>query len=392
MPMIDLQEAFNLIRQAKISASVHQVALSDALNLVLAVDVYADRDYPPFNRSAMDGFAVNTQWFNAIDQKRMPNQGTLLAGKTWSKAVDKTKGLRIMTGAPVPDGLDAVIRVEDTYADCDMLTFDLKNELKNGSNIAKKGEDLKQGELLMAKGTLLRPQNLQALATIGVERVEVYQPFKIALITTGDEVKQLGLPISEAEIRNSNYWSISSVLKDLGIDLSYYLHVQDSELAISSAIEKALKQCDILLLTGGVSMGEADFVPKCLLQNQIERVFHKIAIKPGKPLWFGKGKNQLVFGLPGNPLSTYLDLVLFVCPMLHQQESANKFRFSVLNNSQKMATIDRFVPFYFKNGKVATKEFNGSGDITALTTTDGFLYLPKNIDFKTDDLVKILTF
>ncbi len=392
--MISLEQAFIHLAENKIPTNTEFVPLDSCLNRILACDITTDRDYPPFYRAAMDGFAVNSEWYNALEQKRMPNQGLCLAGKEYLKKIDLSKCLKITTGAAVPNGLDAIVRVEDSEADCDMVTFRGIKKIDAWTNISKLGEDILKNRVILSKGTSLNPQNIQALATIGLEQVSVAGLPKIGIITTGDEVRQLGEDLKEYQIRNSNLWSIKSSLANLGYNTNFEAHCIDDQKIISDTIKKALEKCDVLLLCGGVSMGVADYVPKCLTENGIKEIFHKVAIKPGKPLWFGKNEQKAVFGLPGNPLSTFLDLHIFALNYLKQLQGGNPVEFvkAILGNDQKIASIDRFIPFYFENGEAISKTFNGSGDITALTNTNGFLFLDKDVEYKKKDSVKCLIF
>lgn len=390
--MISKDDALHILASNEIALETETISIEKALNRTLAEDILSDRAYPPFNRATMDGFAVNTDWFNAIDQKRMPNQGVCLAGQNYTKKIDLSRSLRITTGASVPEGLDAVIRIEDAHVDCDMVTFNNIKTLKPWTNISKLGEDIAQGEVILKKGSKLTPQNLQALGTVGKESLKVYQQIKIALITTGDEVKNLRETVSDFQIRNSNYWSIKASLENIGIELMHFKHALDDAQIITQEINSALKNCNVLLLCGGVSMGEADFVPSCLKENGITQIFHKVAIKPGKPLWFGKNDNQAVFGLPGNPLSTFLDLHLFVLPYLQmiQGNALNSNPQMTLGNEQKSAPIDRYLPFQIMEGKAFSKPFNGSGDITSLINTDGFIHLKKDTLYEVNQLVEVI--
>lgn len=394
--MISVQEAFDLLAKCKLALQEEEVTMPQALGRILSEDVYADRDYPPFNRAAMDGFAVYSEWFNALDTKKMPNQGICLAGKEYLKPIDKSRALRIMTGAMLPESLDAVVKIEDSFADCDMVTFENLKSVKPFYNVAQKGEDAKKGEVVLRKGTLLNAQNIQLLSTLGVSKVKAVVLPKVAIITTGDEVVGLEEIPQVFQIRNSNLWSLKMLLKQAGFPLVFEQHVLDSGSEIEASISSALGVCDVLLLTGGVSMGDADFVAQSLLNMGIEKIFHKVAIKPGKPIWFGRNEaeNKVVFGLPGNPLSAYLDYSIFVKPFLlnTQGNTFKAWHYSVLENEQKSAGIDRFLPFYFEEGKVSTKAFNGSGDITSLVSTEGFVYLEKDKKYSQGDLVKIFPF
>lgn len=387
MSMIDYITAHSLLAGHLIELGTQQLPLMDALHRVLAQDLHSDRDYPPFNRSAMDGYAVNSEWYNALDQKSLALQGTCLAGQSFELQVDPSKALKIMTGAPVPKGLDAVIPVEDSVDSSTMIQFGTQHTTPN-QNIARQGEDAQKGAIVLKKGTLLSPQNLQVLATLGIAEVTVSKPPSIALITTGDEVKDLGQQVDWFQIRNSNKYSLLAELERTPCPVALCLHVLDDPKELELALQAALK-ADIVLLTGGVSMGDADFVPGLLAQQGIQKVFHKIAMKPGKPIWFGQRNNKAVFGLPGNPLSTFHCYHLLVKPYLHlvQGHSAQKAVLIPLNETIRPAPIDRFFPFQILEGHLKLKPFNGSGDITASLNTDGIVYLPKNKLLGKDDQV-----
>ena len=386
--MINYSEALELLQQNLINLGTETLDLLETTNKYLAEDILADRDYPPFNRSAMDGYAVNSEWYNKLDQKSLVSQGTCFAGEAFSKTIDSSRALKIMTGAPVPDGLDAVIKIEETNGGCDIIEFS-PPRINSYQNIAKKGEDASKGDAVLTSGTQLTPNNLQVLATLGVSKVKVKKTPSVAILTTGDEVKDIEESVDWFQIRNSNKYSLLSSLKSLEIDVISCDHVNDNENELSSKLSEALK-ADIVLLTGGVSMGDADFVPQTLANQGIEKVFHKIAMKPGKPVWFGKNNQTAVFGLPGNSLSTFHCFHLLVSPYLKliQGDNEGKKAISIpLLNAIKPARIDRFFPFTISNGQAEVKLFNGSGDITASQETDGIIYLPKEQSFETGDLM-----
>lgn len=389
--MINYSEALDLLKSHLITLGTETVDLLDATERFLAEDILADRDYPPFNRSAMDGFAVNSEWYNALDKKAMANQGKCFAGESFSKEVDSSKALKTMTGAPVPEGLDAVIKIEECDDGCDLIQFEPQN-VTSHQNIAKKGEDAQKGMIVLNKGAFLSPQNFQLLATLGIQTVKVIKTPTVSIITTGDEVKDIDEPVDWFQIRNSNKYALLSSLKSLGIKTKTYVHVADDENRLSEEIENALNT-DLLILTGGVSMGEADYVPSTLAKHGIEKVFHKIAMKPGKPIWFGKNDQTAVFGLPGNPLSTFHAFNLIIKPYLAQIQGShnqNNFVSIPLHSTIKPARIDRFFPFKLTDGKAEIKKFNGSGDITASKNTNGIVFLPKEKEVSTGDLVECL--
>lgn len=376
-----------MLNEHLVELGTEQVTILHSINRVLTDDIHADRDYPPFNRSAMDGYAVNSEWFNQLGQKALVSQGKCFAGQAFDLPIDPTKALKIMTGAPIPDGLNAVIRIEDCKDSCDLIVFEI-DQVKTYQNIAQQGEDAQKNTVILEKGTILSPQNVQLLATMGIKEVVVKKLPQIAIITTGDEVKDLEENVDWFQIRNSNKYSLLAELKRANLPVTVCSHVLDQKKELEHALQNAL-EADIVLLTGGVSMGDADLVPEVLAQHDIQKVFHKIAMKPGKPIWFGKSKNKAVFGLPGNPLSTFHCYHLFVKPYLYsiQGNSTKKYVLLPLNEDVKPASIDRFFPFQIVEGRLKLKLFNGSGDITASLKTDGIVHLPQDKSLKTNDLV-----
>jgi len=380
--MITYSEAKELLKENTLTFKTEVISIDQALGRVLAQDIIADRDYPPFNRSAMDGYVVNTEWFKAIDQKKCSIQGTCFAGEEYLKEIDQTKALKIMTGAPVPNGLDAIIRVEDSEPSCDTVSFNITT-LNPFTNIAKQGEDAKKGQVVIEKNKTIDLGNIGLLATVGSSNIEVYKQPSISIITTGTEIKNVTDDVENHQIRNSNVYNLINGLKKVGLDVAFQCHIPDDQKALNEAIVKGLNS-DILILTGGVSMGDADFVPQLLRENGVEQIFHKIAMKPGKPVWFGKSNQTAVFGLPGNPLSAANCLQLIVKPYLdycHNKNATQNWVKLIADHEIKAGRIDRFFPFKLNEGLLSVNNFNGSGDILAQEGTLGIAYLKKGKDY-----------
>ena len=274
-------------------------ALNAAMGLVLAGEVLFDRDYPPFNRAMMDGFGVCAE--DAGRSVRLA--GVAAAGKPWSGVVTPGSAVEIMTGAPCPPGVETVVPVEQVERQRDEVT--LPEVLEPGRNIAAQGTEGTRGKVLLPAGTVVTPLAAAALASVGVHRPNVHPRPRVAVITTGDELVHQGETPAWYQMRDSNAPLLRALLLAIGVDELAFYHAADSVDSICAALASA-READIIVLTGGVSMGGHDLVPACCEAEGFQKVFHKVAQKPGKPLLFATRGHQLLFGLPGNPLAVHL--------------------------------------------------------------------------------------
>ncbi|TGM05333.1 molybdopterin molybdotransferase MoeA [Leptospira jelokensis] len=379
--MIPYEEAIQLIGQEAKSFGTESVPLLEAYGRILAESVLADRDYPPFNRSAMDGFAIALKDFEA--NKEFVYERELHAGSTLTKLPEETV-IRIMTGAPVPEGFDVVIKIEDTilseHQNQKMVKFPIEN-VSLWQNIAKQGEDAIKSDPMLSVGTYLNLSEVSLLASLGTMDVTVFSLPKVKIISTGNEVVPFGVTPLPHQIRDSNSVTISTFLKKWKITPIEISRVPDDISIIKNTIEQSL-DCDILILSGGVSMGEMDLVPSILKELGVETIFHKTAIKPGKPIWFGKKKKTIVFGLPGNPFSVQTCLRIFIDPFLRSCFSQKKevyLKFPISQTKKKKHSLTEFFPVRFTTNEKTRLEaiaFNGSGDIKAGIFSDGLALFP----------------
>jgi len=362
--MLSFIEAQKSINQFARSFGTEIVELDDALGRVLAENIFADRDYPPFNRSAMDGFAIRMEDIgNGILKFKLID--TIYAGGTTDKAISTGECFKIMTGAAVPLSADAVIRVEDSVSMVDGISFNI-NEVRPFQNIAHRGEDAVAASLLAAKSIRISPSLIGLMATVGKERVSVERLPSIAIITTGDEVVSVGNAVSNVRIRDSNLPVLKALFKKWNIGTAYYSHVRDNMGDLLSAIDKALDY-DIVVISGGVSAGDADYVPDVLRQSGVAKLFHKVAIKPGKPFWCGKKENRIVFALPGNPFSCLVTFRVFIRPYLEACFGLRRQQLFIpirLERKQKVK-LDEFFPVNIVGNPSHLEPIvlNGSGDI-----------------------------
>lgn len=388
--MITVTEAQSLITNQAKNFGSEEIALSSAQGRVLAEDIFADRDYPPFHRAAMDGYALRSEDFlNGLREFIVVEE--IYAGALAVKKIGKGECYKIMTGASTPVEADAVIRVEDTIQQKDKVIFQT-DQLKKGQNIAQKGEDRKAGELVLKKNTLLKAPEAAALAVLGKTKISVYKLPEVSIISTGDEVIAADQPVLTHQIRDSNSYAVEGFLKNYHIPLSGRKLVKDDKDALTKAVNEFIGS-DILVLSGGVSMGDADYVPEVLKNAGVEKIFHKVALKPGKPLWFGKSKNGVVFALPGNPMSVQISFKLFIEPFLRTcfgLPPMLELKLPITTLRKKKVKFDEYFPCVIENGSVLKPvTFNGSGDVTSILYSDGLaVQEAEKEELKEGDLVK----
>lgn len=316
--MIEYSDARALVIGAAKALPSESVPLARALGRTLARDVRAREDIPPFTKSTMDGYAVRAEDTRPVTngpprEIELEVLEDLPAGRTSRKAVGPGQAVRIMTGAPLPAGADAVVMVEDTESR--ERAVKIRREVRPGDNIGLAGEDLKKGEIALERGTLIGPAETAMLAASDLARVPVTRRPKLAVIATGDEIVEAGDPKRPGQIRNSNGPSLTAMAAEAGADARYLGIARDRKASLAAKLARA-KGADVLVLSGGVSVGDYDLVKDGLEASGVEPVFWQVRIKPGKPVFFGRSGRQLVFGLPGNPTSALVTFLLFVRPAL----------------------------------------------------------------------------
>ena len=377
--MINFEEARLQIKKRAHLFKKESIELDNAFGRILAESITADRDYPPFNRSAMDGFAIKSEDLDEISSFDII--GSLYAGDASSFELSTGQALKIMTGAPVPESANAVIRIEDCIIKDDIVSFSV-DKVRPFNNISKQGEDASKGGVVLKVGTKIGHAEWSLLATVGSSEVAVFAKPKIAILTTGSELRLPNETVAPHQIRESNSFVLKGLIKRLDLDVDTCELVHDDRDLLTSHFT-AVMDHDIIILTGGVSMGDADYVPQILADNGINKVFHKVAIKPGKPIWFGQKENgPTVFGLPGNPLSCQVTFKLFVEHFIKSSTNQPLIDTTTLPFSgtrKKKNTFDHFFPAILTtNGKIEPLPFNGSGDVTASIGATGLGHHPSD--------------
>lgn len=306
---ISLEEAINILNDNVEHLDVEEVNLIDGINRVLATNIYSTIDNPPFDKSAMDGYAVIAEDSKLKEKIKVIDK--VFAGEVCSSEVISKTAVRIMTGAPIPVGATAVIKQEDITLIEDNFII-LNKSIKNNENICFKGEDISKGTLLVSKGKKLDFADIGIIASAGIDKIKVYKLPKIALISTGDEVIDIDNALTPGKIFNSNKYSIISRIKELGYDIKYTTHVKDCESNIEEYINKFSNDMDLIITTGGVSVGEKDLLNESIDNINGKKLFWKVKIKPGSAVLCSKINNALVVSLSGNPTAALTAFELFV--------------------------------------------------------------------------------
>lgn len=361
--MINPTKAIEIINQNIFLPKIVSIPLEKSIDFQLAEDLFADRDFPPFDRVMMDGIATQN-----TESKEWILEKTVFAGQEQTKLHDPNACIEIMTGSPLPVGCTAVIpkeEIEFIKSGDQIIAKFIGQNIAKSQFIHQKGADLKEKSLLIAKNTKITTLEIALAATIGKSKLPVFQKPTIALISTGDElvpVDQVPLP---HQIRSSNIPMLSATLEAKGFQTEQK-HIPDSKELLQTEIEKSLHSNDVLILSGGVSAGKKDFIPDVLKDLGFDCHFHKIAQKPGKPIWFGTRKKdqKTIFALPGNPISTFICFNVYVMPFLEKQE-IRLFETKVSNAKPNNKDLDFWLPAKWiqKGIEAEILPNNGSGDL-----------------------------
>ncbi len=399
--MISVAEAIQIVRQQTHRLSTEQVALDEALGRVLAQDVVADSDLPPFDRSQMDGYAVR-----ADDVKTVPVRlriaGESAAGRGWHNQLEEGQAVRIMTGAPVPAGADSVQQVELTHELKDGTVVELLETVELGKSIVKRGAEIKAGEVVLTAGTNINAAMMAVLAAFGYATVEVFRKPRVGVLATGTELVPVNQTPGQDQIRDSNNYSISSYAALAGATFERMPLTGDETSILKDQIAEAAKRCDVIVTSGGVSMGVYDVTKLALKELDAEIFFDRVALRPGKPTVFARlPSGTLVFGLPGNPVSVAVTFNLFArTALLAMQGAADptlKRETAVLAKKMK-GTKDResYLPAQLTTNDDAELiafplKWGGSSDFVAFALTTALAIVPANVkSIEAGSLVTVL--
>ena len=390
--MISFQDALKTVLNTKLQLGTEKVSLLQAQGRVLAENSISDINMPPFNKAAMDGFAIR--------ESDISNELTIIetvaAGQTPTKSVEAGQATKIMTGAPVPEGADFVIQVELSEL-VDAQTVRFTGRTKN--NIIPFAEDVKAGDIVLNKGELMDARHMAVLASVGCVNPLVYKQPKVGIFSTGDEIVEPEYKPNASQIRNSNGNQLVAQVMQCNALPLYFGIVKDTYEETFNAIKTGLETCDVLLISGGVSMGDFDFVPKVLSDLGVTILFDSVAVQPGKPTTFGLKDDKIIFGLPGNPVSSFVQFEILVKPLLYKlmgSHAPNKTIKLPLGKPfvRKKAERLEFLPITISDeGKVYRIEYHGSAHIFALPNAHGLAQINEGIkELNEGDLVDVRLF
>jgi len=388
--MISVKEAKDLISQHITALNPISIDLAKASGHILAADIYAKYDIPAFSQSSMDGYAIKF----SDHEKELTLIGEMAAGAATTMTIQNGETSRIFTGAPLPKGADTVVMQEKTTRTDGKITLQDPN-LKIGLNVRDKGSEITAGALAMERGNLLSPAAIGFLAGIGVNEVSVYPMPKISVIVTGKELQQPGKALEFGQVYESNSYSLSAALKHEGIEQIVVYEADDDLEILKNILQKAVEISDVVLLTGGVSVGDYDFVIEAASSCGVKQVFHKVKQKPGKPLFFGTKDQKLIFGLPGNPssvLSCYYNYVLPAIKALsHKSNSVIEVQAKLTHAYSKAAELTHFLKGKYENGKVTPLSAQESYRLSSFAQANCLICLDETKDhFKQGDILTVM--
>jgi len=383
--MITVDQALSVVLDRVEGLSSETVALEYAHRRVLAEDVIADIDLPPFGRARMDGYAVRSVDV-AVAPARLRVIGEVPAGARFDGEIHSGEAVKIFTGAPIPDGADAVQKVEVTQADGD--TVEITEPVSQGQFITPRASEIAAGEIVARAGHEVGAAEEAVLASFGYSSVRVGRRPRVAVLSTGSELVEVSTRPSAAQIRNSNTYTLAAYAAQAGAVVDRLGIVKDTPEATRDALTRASDNCDIVITSGGVSMGDYDLVKAALLEIGAEIYFDKVIIRPGKPIVFARLGSTFFFGLPGNPVSTSVTFNVFVRPAIRSMQGAASPTLPIVNAHLSRPVKDKssrrsFLParFYVDAGRAMVEplKWGGSSDLVAFMRASGLIIVPEDV-------------
>ena len=389
--MIQVADALKIIAENSSKMPIAKIKVSKSLGYVLAEAVYSPINMPPFRQSAMDGYAFTHGKLNQFEVLK-----TFQAGDFLDDEIKKDQAVRIFTGAFIPDDVDTVVMQEHTTVNDNLLQIEKMPVAF--ANVREKGEQVKKGELVLDANTIITPAAIGFLACLGITKIKVYEKPKVAILVTGNELVSAGNKLPKGKIFESNSVMLEAALKTIGINKTMVFKVKDSLKKTKIVIESCLSNFDVVLVSGGISVGDYDYVKEALLKNGVTELFYKINQKPGKPLFFGRKENKLVFALPGNPASSLTCFYVYALPALkkmmgfetiHLPEMKRKINTAFKNTSGKTL----FLKGLYDDEKVTVLESQSSAMLNTFSIANGLLVIPEDVTaLEENDEVVVLPF
>lgn len=376
--MIQVDQALSIIAENSSKMPVRKIKVAKSLGFVLAEAIYSPIHMPPFRQSAMDGYA-----FAHSDLSKLAVISSSQAGDYSNLKLEKNEAIRIFTGAYIPDDADTVVMQEHTTATEGTIQIDTMPV--PFANVRKKGEQIKKGKLVLEKDTIITAAAIGFFACLGIINIKVYSKPKVAILVTGNELIKAGKKLPQGKIYESNSVMLEAALKEVGINKPKVFRVKDSLKATTKMVESCLAHFDVVLISGGISVGDYDFVKEALLQNGVEELFYKINQKPGKPLFFGKKEEKLVFGLPGNPASSLTCFYVYVLPALKKRLGFTDIHLPKMNRKITTAYQNKtgktlFLKGLYDDECVTILESQSSAMLNTFAVANCFIYIPHTVE------------
>lgn len=389
--MISVAEAKNSVLSHCTILSKIKLAIEDTVGYTLSENIYSEINIPGFRQSSMDGYAIRLVDLHKI----LLIQDELPAGSSKQISLSENACIKVFTGGPIPEGADIVIQKEWVQVAANSIQINA-GFVELGANIRMPGSDIKKGALAFKKGTVISAMHMGYLASMGIKELSLIRKPKVGIIITGNELVQPGNELLPGQVYESNSFALKACLQKQQINTIHLYHVKDNLEATQQTISKALSENDVLLITGGVSVGEYDFVAGACIQQGVQKLFHGVKQKPGKPLFFGKKEEVLVFGLPGNPSSVLSCYQQYVFPALNkltgfpmQENSFAKLEMPF----EKKPPLTLFLKGYYESGSVQILPAQASYQLSAFVTANCWVELAEEFNyFSKDQLVKIHLF
>ena len=387
--MIQVNEALTIVAENSSKMPLQKKAVSKALGYVLAETVYSPIAMPPFRQSAMDGYA-----FILSEKQQYDVVSSSQAGDHSNIKLKSNEAIRIFTGAFVPDDADTVVMQEHVMATENSILITRMPE--QFANVRAKGEQINKEEIVFEANTLITPAAIGFLACLGITEITVYKKPKVAILVTGNELVKPGKKLPKGKIYESNSVMLQAALQTIGINKAKIFKVKDNLKATKKALKDILTEFDVVLISGGISVGDYDFVKEALLENGVEELFYKINQKPGKPMFFGKKEETLVFALPGNPASSLTNFYIYVCPAIknkmgfseiHKTKIVRELNSDLANNTGKTL----FLKAKYDETTVTVLDGQSSAMLNTFAVANSLLIVPEEIEkYKKGQLVTLL--
>ena len=388
--MISIKEAIQHVKNHSKALGIVTIKLNDALGYVLANDVVSPIHMPPFRQSAMDGYAVKL--WGKLNYMLI---GEVKAGDNVQPILKPGEAVRIFTGAPVPNTANAIMMQEKVVVDDNQIT--LEHGILEGFNIRPLGEQVKAGDIALKKDTKITPAGIGYLASLGITEVTVYKKPNIAIITTGNELIEAGQPLDYGKIYESNSCMLSAALSSLDHNHVSVFKVEDDYNSTYQLLDKTISEYDLVLITGGISVGDYDYVGKALNALQVVEVFYKVMQKPGKPLYFGKKDNATIFALPGNPAAALTCFYVYVYIALQRMtnnlaDELPRVHTESLSNFEKKGDRPQFLKAIYTDGEVELLEGQNSSMLQTFAISNALVFVPgeQNLIAKGDTVETII--